>query len=223
MTDQKQEETIEQCLLESFICLLSKIRYAQPDDMCKQKVSKLKPALQTQAKKKKLEDQIREVLDPVYQKYRTEIIDKDFGFVEEANIVLLDINLSEVFPRIFEADDAAREKEAINEILYLFYQIMSPEDRKETEQRHQKKKTKKLKKFTDKPTPKPDTSQITSSIPDPSNLIQQLLAENAPHLKEAERDPSKMGDAIRKVISSGKVASMVENMVKNLQKADTLK
>jgi hypothetical protein len=57
---------------------------------------------------------------------------------------------------------------------------------------------------------------MASAIPDPTNMIQQLLAENAPHLKEAERDPSKMADAIGKVVSSSRVSDMIANMVKNL-------
>ena len=208
-------------VLESLVNLISKLDFVQGNvEIC----SKLKAIYRSTLlgsnfnKKDSVGLRIKESLEPVYNKHREDILQKDFTFVAEHGLTIdSHSEYQQLYINTFSSDDETSILLAQNELLYLFYLVAPDNDRDTINEKYSRKKE------PDAPTTaKAAATAAAKSIP--SNMVKNLatiLKEHQHELKAAEKDPSKVPDVINGIFTKNSkdmsvlVGHALSNMVPN--------
>lgn len=182
-------------ILESFVNLIAKLDFVPSNvSECNRLKPLYKPALASNNEQKKTDigNQIRQSLDPIYALQRSNIIDKDFSFIIESGLVIKGHDIGSLYKQIFTVNDDMGLTAVTNELLYLFYLVAPEEDQKIIDAKYCKAKQQSM-------TPE---MLAKSTPPNMMKDLETILERNAPALKAAENDPSKIPSVITSLFSN---------------------
>jgi len=191
-------------VLESFGRLLAKLA-SIPDnqEQCRILSRKYKPLIisDNNAKKNTAVQYIESILTPLYTQYRDDIIQKDFSFLNKDIFILDDVDVGILYMNVIDQEDSDALKLIVNELLYLFYQVSTPEDQKSIDTRYRKKT---------QPMPPQQGSQTTMT-----KGLEDILKKNKHILKKAESDPSAIPEVLSELFknNSDQMAGLLGGML----------
>ena len=151
-----------------------------------------------ESRRQAVSDGVKSVLSALYTTYKIQIKDKDFSFMNSGIFILDDTDIGQLYlTAIDEEEDSNKINKINNGLLALFLHVMSDDDKKEVNDKFSKKKE------------------------EPVNAaasIQSLLAKNADVLKEAEKDQSKIPQAVQSILTnnSGEMMGIITNVLSSL-------
>lgn len=191
-------------LLQTYIILLGHLRsFSGNEEECTSVIKEYKPILKAnQRKRNQVDKEIYPILKDVLDANTSDIKDKDFSFLGKSSTIILGANISEMVDRIWESDNDDSITNVVNELLYLFYQIMDQEDKKEIEDMYKTNKA---------PEPKmPDMGNLNMG-----KFMEKLLSKHKNTIKGAENNPALLNEAISEIIkdSTGDLVGMISNTI----------
>lgn len=184
-------------LLETLIWLLDNLRNIDGNVTdCKTLRSKYRPLLDSTNTKKinKINEELSQTLTSLYTTHRDDIVEKDFSWMETGMFIFSTVDISAMYRRLCEADADDKLSKVNNDLLLLFHEIAPDEDKKLIEEKHKKKEV--VPTATPALTPKTGKPKKNMAM-----SLERIMEQNADIFKEAEKDPSKMGEAFRTLIS----------------------
>lgn len=149
---------------------------------------------------------IKNILKIIYDANKASILEKDFSFIKKGMFIVDDTDIGHLYIEAIDNNDDTDQIRKINSgLLFLFYQVMDEEDRKNVEAKFSGSKKA-------KETPKSENHDI---IPNMSTQIDALISKNADVIKQAEKDPSKVGDVVESIFknNSGELSNMIKGLV----------
>lgn len=153
------------------------------------------------SKKKELASNVISVIKPLYELYRTHILNKDFTFLTTHEFMLDNINISSLYIKIIDSGNLDLVKPVNNELLMLFRSCMNETDKQDVDSKYAKKKVHK------------SNEGIGFD-----NIINSIMSKNKDTLKRAENDPAAIANTISSIInnSSGDIGKLAQNLVKQI-------
>lgn len=188
-------------LLESFVCLISRFKDTPDGSDAYTTVSQeYRPVLHSSNETKKLDlcSKIESSVIVVYQENRDDVLNKDFSFLKKGVLVILDIDIGNLYRNTLQSGDDSTLKKVTSELLYLFHCVMDDKDKEVVESKFKKPKKSKFKK--------------SAGALD----MQSILAKNKDELKSMENDPSKMTDVMGNILKNNNqdFVNIAKNMLK---------
>ena len=216
-------------LLESFGRLVTKLDFSSGNAAhCKELKRKYRPIIASDNVNKKdtAASAIRSVIDSLYKIHRDDIITKDFGFLSNAktdengnplfddnSFIVDNIDIGGMYINALDADDEDNLRIVNNELLFLFYQVASDDDKREIDIRY-KKAPPKNKPNTSSPSGNP-LSAVQGAQPKLAQQMEKMLNKNKNKLKRAEKDPNVIPEVLADFFqnNSKDMAGMLTNML----------
>lgn len=204
-------------ILESFINLIQKLSVCKDNtSICREMIKKYKPIYQSKndAKKKSLSEQIETSLKASYPSQRESILDRDFSFVTVGTIVIDGYDISTLYSNMMCHDNDSEIKAVTNELLFMFSNICTDEDRKSIFERFAKKPAKQAQKVG-----VDDIKKVTNKLPE---FVDTFMKKNKNLLKDAEKNPKKLTEIMTTMFSNnaGEFASMLNGIVGDIGAKD---
>jgi hypothetical protein len=191
-------------LLESFGRLVTKLDFGQGNtSYCKELKRKYRPIIASDntSRKESSANAIRVIIERLYKIYKSDIILKDFGFIDETkkdtdgqyilddnSFVIDNVDIGKMYMNALDTDDEEGLRFVNNELLFLFYQVAPNEDQREIDKKHKKSPPK-----TQAP---PNPLAAVQAQPDLAKRMESMLMKNKNKLKRAEKDPNAIPEVL---------------------------
>ena len=190
--------------MESLICVSARLRDTSKNvDACSELSRIYKPVQvsKNDEKKKKMESAIYEVVKPLYDRYRKDILDRDFSFLEKDSIVVNGVDIGLLYINTLSEGIDSRIRDVTSELLYFFFHVMDDEDKSNIRSRYKKKKAKKAK----------DNTNIVEGM-------QDIMSKHKDVLVKGEGDPNATMEVLTSIFkdNSADVAKMATSILENI-------
>lgn len=202
-------------LLQSFVCLIKKLEFV-PENVptCRTVGRKYKPILigTNVEKKNDIGELVKKVLAPLWEEHMGDICNKEFGFINDTNMIILDTNIGELYVNALDHDDSSSLILVNNELLFMFYHIMDKDKQEEIAKRFAKKP---------KDVPVPTAKGVQAAISGQKTLSDDLhgiLNKYQHDLKKAEGNSALIGPTLTKIFKndSDAMVGMLQNVMGSL-------
>jgi hypothetical protein len=193
-------------IIESVLNLLTRLKEVQVNEETCIKLSrkyKLLVSNKHDSKIPEIAEKIRQVLPSILAKHKDLILNKDFSFLMDESFIIDDIDIAILYRKVLDSDNVNALKSVNNELLNLFYQVMSPEEKSVVDGKFKRKKSKK---------PKNETKDLVDTV-------QGIFLNQKDLIKKAEsNDPEAIKDVITSILKNdgNTIADVMTSFIKNI-------
>lgn len=184
-------------ILESFVCLTSKLKLVDGNSKKGNALVRKYRSLTMSSDTNEINivaNKIKNIFMPIYNTHKSSIINKNYSFLQPGMIVHEDIDIGDMYNVLLDDGNCTLIEKVTNELLFLFYNIAPPEDRKEIDAKHKKQQAP-VQQTVENP-----MGQIGTVLPQLMNVVQGMLHKHQDSFKDQEMNPSNTVNVMKKLI-----------------------
>lgn len=197
-------------LFQSIVCLAERLSVASSNHQpCKKLQRKYKQLLVKPKKSDKIYTAIIARLQEVIKDHKEDIMNKDFSFLESGILRIDEEDIGTMYLAVVDECDVDKLELVVTELLYLFCQGLSDEDKNIV---YEKYKTKQ----SDTSSGNATSTKSTPEVPLRTG-VDSILKKHQHILNKAEKNPKLMNEAISSILkgSSNELAGMLNGVLGN--------